>query len=229
MKKTTSVAAVALSVFTAVMLVSVVSAYDSAYGFTIFSSEPSIIFTNDGVVLNESVSGINSGMMPVRVSVLNESFIVQPGNKIMRSIFMPLNLTDLLSNGYPLHNVTIPLSLMAFITALFFNASKSIILGGKNIPAPFSNFSVDNVTQTSFGKAIIEVSFYYFLPEMFHIANILLKYHNTTLGQISLKNLTRGLNILSGTLSTGNSSIPAEITFVAGPLSWSVPLQSKDM
>lgn len=222
-KKTTSIAAVAMSIFTAVMIVSVVSAYESTYGFSLMSISDAVTINNNAVAINETLIGNNVGLTAVNLFLLNKTYSMGPGEKLIHGLLLPLNLKALNSLGYPTHNVSIGLSVLGFLAALFFNLSRNFTLGNSVIPAPFDNFTVRNVSVGPGSSAIIQVTFNYFLPLLMHVSEIAVKSGGISVGNLSLSNLVHGFNSISSNITVPRGSNLQNFTFQAGPLQWSSP------
>ncbi len=220
MKKSSSIAAIAMSIFTAVLIISVISAYQSTYGFSLQSVEDSVVINGSSVGINETVMGNNFGLTAVNLFLMNKSYTVSPGEKVIHDLLLPLNLDKLTQMGYPTHNVSIGVSLLAFLAALFFNLSKTFTLGKSVIPAPFDNFSVAQFSSNRNGTALISVTFNYLLPFIMHVSEILVKTGNITVGNLSLNGLSHGFNRLSSLISLPSGFSNGNLTFSAGPLSW---------
>lgn len=209
-----------MSIFTAVMLISVVSAYQSTYGFDLESIGNAVVIGGSGVAVNESLVGNNLGLSAVSLSILNKSFTLTPGQKTLGNFLVPLNLDKLSSMGYPTHNISFGVSVLGKLAALFFKLARDFALGQAVLPAPFGNFNVTGITETSNGSGIIHVAFNYFLPLVFHIAKIAVSSGNLSLGNISLTGLAKGFNSLSSNIQIPSGLNSLNLTFQAGPLQW---------
>ncbi len=209
-----------MSIFTAVMIISVVSAYQSTYGFSL-QSVGSAVYINDSTVgINESLVGNNVGLSSVNLFLLNKSFKVGPGEKSLGGLIIPLNLDKLNNLGYPTHNVSLGVSVLGVLAAMFFNLSKNFLLGKTIMPAPFDNFSVGGITAYGNGTGLVRVAFNYFLPIVLHLAEITITSGNFTLGNISLGNLSHGFNSITSTVNLPSPANFLNLTFQAGPLTW---------
>lgn len=209
-----------MSIFAAVMLISVVSAYQSTYGFDLQSVGNAVVVGGSGVAINESLVGNNLGLSAVSLSILNKSFMLSPGQKSLGDFLVPLNLDKLTALGYPTHNISLGVSILGKLAALFFKLAKDFALGDTLIPAPFDNFNVTGITSLSNGTGLIQVAFNYFLPVMFHIAEIAITSGNLSLGNISLSGLSPGFNSLTSNLLIPSGLNMLNLTFQAGPLKW---------
>lgn len=224
MRKTSSIAAVAMSIFSAVMIISVISAYQSTYGFSLqaVEDETGIAISNSTIGLNATLLGNNYGLTDVNLFLLNKSFIVSPGEKILSGILLPLNLDKLNQLGYPTQNVSMSISVLGILGALFFNLTKSFSLGKSVLPAPFDNFSVNQFSFKRNGSTLIAVTFNYFLPIVEHFGKILVKFNGSSVGNLSLSNITNGFNQLSSYIKVPRNTNSSNLTFSAGPFTWKV-------
>lgn len=203
------------------MIISVVSAYQSTYGFDLQSVGNAVVISGSAVGINESLVGNNLGLSAVNLFILNKSFNLGPGKNVLGGLIVPLNLDKLTSLGYPTHNVSLGVSVLGILAALFFNLSKNFLLGKTVMPAPFANFTVTDLTRSGYSSGIIHVAFNYFLPLIFHLTEIMIKSGNLTLGNISLSSLSPGLNSLTSNIQLPTSLNLMNLTFQAGPLTWS--------
>lgn len=221
MKKTSSIAAVAMSIFTAVIVVSVVSAYQSTYGFDLNSIGNGVVISASGVGINESLVGKNMGLSAVNLFILNKTFTVSPGLKSLGDLIVPLNLSQLNTMGYPTHNVTLGISILGTLVALFFNLSKNFALGKTVMPAPFDNFTITDLTKNGNGTGMLSIAFNYFLPVLFNIAKIGIMNGPNSIGNISLSNLVPGFNNMTSIIQLPPGLNSLNLSFQAGPLTWS--------
>lgn len=220
MKKSTSIAVVCMSIFTAVMIVSVVSSYDSTYGFTLRSIGFNVYVDQSGLEINARVGAENLGFTPMTMYADNSSYSIASGYNILNLSLTPLTTLSFENSGFPLKNMTVVISVFSELVALFFNLTRTFVLGNLSIGAPFSGFSIDSFTAQSNATALLRVSFDNFFPFIISITKIVVSIGSKVLGNISLQNWDTGFNSLCSYVKMPTSGGPYDLSFSAGPFSW---------
>jgi len=219
-KKSSSIAIICMSVFTAVLIVSVVSAYDSTYGFSLHSLGFNVYMNNNGMQVNATVGADNLGITSVTMYADNGSYNVQSGYSVLNIPLLPLSSLIINSSGFPLKNMTVMLSMFSDLVALFFNLSKTFILGNISIGAPFEGFLINGITKESNATGLLQVSFNSFFPFIISITKIVVSIGSQILGNISLSNMSEGFHSLSSYIKLPASQGSYDLTFRAGSFSW---------
>lgn len=228
MKISSAIGGSALAVLIVVMLISVVSIYDTAYGTlsTISMGPPNIQVNNDSVVMNMNVTADNRGLVNTELFTNNGTYEFVVGQQSTYTLSTPLKLSYLYGDDWPIHNATYPVTFPMSVVSYFFNTTLSVGPENISIPAPFYGFKITKIVNTSGGSNFthqIFVEFTDYLPLPSTISKITISSDGGQIGSIPLPQLTYGnfFNV-SGYLSSNTVNAKLNLTFSAGPISWVV-------
>lgn len=225
MRVSTAIGGVALTIFTVLIVISFSSMYESTYG-SIGSFEikaKSVKFTNQSMSLFSEISGSNTGHFNELVSLLNSSFMIAPGSNNSTNISLPIDISSLISEGWPSKNVSLSDSMLIFASSLFLKASRNVNIS-MDLGAPFEGFAISSFkTSSNVGANNISLNFTDFFSQKLNIKSLSIFENNTSIGNVSLPVLSYGKNYnVSGTVNILSNAPQVNLTFKAGPIKWTL-------
>ena len=213
---------VAFSVIVVIMLVAVASMYQATYGSNnIQVKSETIYYTTGGPVLVASLSATDNSYLPSNLQALNSSCSVPGMGSRIFNITMPLNLTGLMGQSWPVNNVTTNVSTIIHIVSFLLSDAVPIAIKGLKILAPFAGFAISNVTAQSNGTYLVSATFSYLLPIALKFASIMVHHGSTLLGNLTIGSIGANQKVTAaGYIHSPGSSGPISLTMSAGNFSW---------
>lgn len=228
MKISSAISGTALAVIVVVMLISVVSIYDTAYGTVpmLNIGSPNVQITGNGVTLAVNISAHNRGLAGTEIQIYNQTYDFQPSQTQSYIFSLPVNVSALYSLQWPVQNVSYSFEFPLSVVSYFFNSTVSVKESNITIPAPFCNFRILNVTNASGQSNLtkqISVEFVNYMPLPASVSKLHIESGGKQIGLIELPVLTSGkLYDLNGTFTPSTAASTVNLTFSAGSFSWTV-------
>ncbi len=207
-----------------VLVVSGLFVYNTAYGTlkNMKLAENGFNYSNTGISMNFTVSGINKGFMSERIIIGNSSIEFPPGYEVSKSILFSIPLSSLNKYGWPENNVTVPESLPIELPGYLFTITTKLE-HNFTIGAPVYGFNVTNVKPVEPENYSISVSFTYFTQVSIPSGQIIIYNGTQPIGNISFNSLAPGTEYnLTGSFYMKNAPSTVDLSFRMGPISWSV-------
>jgi hypothetical protein len=186
-------------------------------------SQPTIGYDNSTFVVNGTISGMNNGSFEIDITVFNHTFAFIPGSQEHYSYSVPLSSTGITQDGWPLKNASIDID--ASLSVLFFNSSVNNIIS-VSVPAVFSGFSISSTGSSSTGNGStlynLHAAFVDYLAGTLYIGHIPISYDGKYVGELNASSVAYGNNSENGYVLLPSGISPANLTFGAGGVQWSV-------
>ncbi|MCL4329650.1 MAG: hypothetical protein M1533_01445 [Candidatus Thermoplasmatota archaeon] len=222
MKLSAMIGTAAFSVIVVIMLIAVASMYQATYGSTNFEvTSETVYYTTSGPVLAATIHASDNSYLPSNLQALNYSGSVPGMGSSVFNISMPLNLSSLMGNLWPVHNVTMNVSTIIHIVSFILSDAVPLAIKGIRVLAPFAGFAIGNVTAQKNGTYLVSATFTYLLPLALEFTSIAVHHGSALLGNLTIGSVGASQKVsATGYINSPGSGGPTNLTMSAGSFSW---------
>lgn len=212
MKLTKAVFLVAFSIIAVFLIVSASSIYISAEATarTVKTDVSCINLASANPYAEVNFISQGKGSLPSQITILNETFTLNPGQNLTKFLKIPINIVNMEKNGFPITSFEMAISTLIRESFSIFNLTGTSLNTQIIFPALIQS-PVLKVQNESNGQSMVSLNFNTVIPVILEVANIGIYLSGKFLGNLTSLPLSG-----SQALSPGSYSLQGLIKIPEG-------------